>query len=437
MSVGSPIQRLPVELLSRILQSLVRPNGLPEHALVSKQWRHIAYHVQHELHLPDNLDLDPRRLVQILSPFINLEKLILPSGSLTSASNIFFSRPADVCPHLTELRVEPMPRNAAIPPSIDRPTRLKNLTIEARFTRLPDTLTSLHPLRSLVLNTYSLEDLLKDFGNLVSLTSLELQYCRLTSLPVSFGQLAALSRLSLIHCVTLQLPVSLSKLSSLSVLNVRRCTLLPLSPVNYRRLQALETLILVGLTGMRDFIAAFEHLQRVKTLTIRDSSDITSLPASLPRLPALTNLTLDMPLLPVQPDDFGQLSELRTLVLDLMSLTALPDSIALVTTLRELSLNQLLNLTHLPREFGQLVALEKLCMKSLHQLTHLPESFGQLTTLRELKFLECRQLQRLPASLSQLSSLEYLEINICPDLTSLPDDMGKRLNSLRHLLLLH
>ncbi|CAI5457480.1 unnamed protein product [Closterium sp. Yama58-4] len=139
--------------------------------------------------------------------------------------------------------------------------------------------------------------------------------------------------------------------------------------------------------------------------------DITSLPVSLPRLPALTELTLDMDQIPVLPEDFGQLSVLRTLVLKMRSLTALPDSMALLTTLQELSLHYLRSLTCLPQEFGQLA-------------------------LRELKFLECRQLQQLPDSVSQLSCLEHLEFSICPRLTGLPVDLGKGMHALRHLLLL-
>ncbi|CAI7912502.1 unnamed protein product [Closterium sp. NIES-54] len=304
--------------------------------------------------------------------------------------------------------------HAAIPPSIDRLSRLTNLTLRERVTRLPDTLTSLQSLRSLMLKTSMLEALPQDFGNL----------------------LAALNRLSLRHCSALQLPASFTALSSLTILEARRCDILPPSLVDFGRLRALETLILVVVTGMRDLIVALEHLQRVKTLIIKHCSDITSLPVSLPRLPALTDLTLDIPQPSVLPDDFGQLSELRTLVLE-GSLTALPDSIALVTTLQELSLNLLVNLTCLPHEFGQLVALKKLCLNDLQRLTHLPETFGQLTALWELKFLECRKLQRLPDTVSQLSSLEHLEINVCPRLTALPDDMGKGLHSLRHLLLLH
>ncbi|CAI5468018.1 unnamed protein product [Closterium sp. Yama58-4] len=454
--VGSPIQRLPEELLSHVLRFLVRPDGRLEHARVSKQWQHIAYHLQKELHLPYNLRMDPHQLLQLLSSFPKLTKLVLSYGSLNTAFNSLFSRLADVCPHLTELRVESMGReyryegvsetsleflfkkctlledlhldcsnNAAIPPSIDRLTLLRNLNLRTSVTRLPDTFTSLQSLRSIVLHTYRLAALPADFGNLVSLTSLKVHSCSLASLPESIGQLASLNLLSLNDCSTMQLPTSLTKLSSLAVLEIRRCKFLLPPPVNFPRLWRLETLILEGVTGLRDLIEALEHLRRLKALTIKCCSDITSPPESLFRLPSLTSLTLHMSQLAVLPDDIGRLSKLQTLVLELTDLTTLPDSICLVTTLQELSLDNLLKLPSLPKDFGQLIALEKLRLYCLGQLTELPESLGQLTALRELL--------QLPDSLSQLSSLEHLEIKTCPRLTVLPDEMGTGMQRLRYL----
>ncbi|CAI7784007.1 unnamed protein product [Closterium sp. NIES-54] len=398
--------------------------------------------LQYELHLPKYLRIDPHRLVQLLSSFPNLKKLVLSYGSLTPAFNSLFPRLADVCPHLSELRVESMgreyrhagvtekgmeflfevctlledlyidcSRRATIPPSIDRLTLLRRLNIRASITQLPDTFTSLQSLRSFELHTYDLAALPREFGNFVSLTSLKFHGCgSLASLPESFGQLANLNLLSVMQCSMLQLPASLTKLSSLAVLEIRHCRFLLPPPINFPRLWRLETLFLEEVTGMRDLMEALEHLWRLKTLVIKCCSDITSPPESLFCLPSLTSLTLGMSQLPVLPDDIGRLSKLQTLVLDLRELTTLPDSIALLTTLQVLSLDNICNLPSLPEKFGQLISLEKLRLNSLRQLTRLPESFGQMTALQELKILECWQLQQLPDTLSQLSSLEHLEI---------------------------
>ncbi|GJP40028.1 hypothetical protein CLOM_g24322 [Closterium sp. NIES-68] len=479
MHEDSPIQRLPDDLLARILQSvpIIRSDDSQfDHALVCKHWHDIACRVRDQIRIPLNSISTLSRVLQQLSSIPRLRKIAISPFSMTHVPDSILFRIADTCPDLTELYIGATDRAfaydsfsedalcslfskctrledlhlyckdyiEAIPPSIGRLASLTNLHLVARGVKLlPDTFTSLQSLRRLVLDMSELADLPRDFWKMTLLESLHLEKCRqLDSLPESLSQLASLTRLSVNDCYRLQLPGSLTSLSFLEVRNGEMEAPL-LLPEDLGQLQALETLLVDTVDDLTpDLLESIGQLQRLKLLSLSDRHGLASLPRSLSRLTSLTGLNLEVSSLSLLPDDIGLLPKLQSFSLEEtygaegLSLTSLPDSITLATALQNLSLKRLRNLTSLPEDFGQLAALETLRMADLPELTHLPESFGNLPNLQDLKIDDCPRLQQLPESFGSLPNLQDLKIDDCPRLQQLPEGMGSDLHSLRHLRLL-
>ncbi|CAI7771760.1 unnamed protein product [Closterium sp. NIES-53] len=164
-------------------------------------------------------------------------------------------------------------------------------------------------------------------------------------------------------------------------------------------------------------------LPQLQILTIKSSSNFSSLPRSLPNVKSLTSLDLKVEKLSELPDGIGRLSKLQ--------------SVKLVSfwTFVFAALNGLQQISTLPEDFGELSALEILHLSHLQELSHLPDSLGHLLNLRELEISYCDQLQHLPNSLTQLSSLENLRVENCSKLTAVPEGMGDGMCRLRELLL--
>ncbi|GJP37559.1 hypothetical protein CLOM_g21956 [Closterium sp. NIES-68] len=475
----SPIQRLPDDLLSRILQSvaIIRSDDNQfDHALVCKHWHDIACRVRDQIRIPLNSFSTPSHVLQQLSSIPRLRKIVISPFSMTHVPDSILFRIADTCPDLTELYIGAMDRAycwhsfsedalsslfskctrledlhlyckdyiEAIPPSIGRLASLTSLHLVARGVKLlPDTFTSLQSLRRLVLDMSKLEDLPRDIRKMTLLESLHLEKCyKLESLPESLSQLAGFTRLSISDCDSLQLPGSLTSLSFLEIRNHDMYSTL-LLPEGLGKLPALETLLVDTVEDLTpDLLESIGQLQRLKLLSLTDYSGVVTLPRSLSLPTSLTGLNLEVKTLSVLPDDIGLLPKLQSLNLketygaEGLSLTSLPDSITLATALQTLSLERLRNLTSLPEDFGQLAALETLRMADLPELTHLPESFGNLPNLQDLKIDDCPRLQQLPESFGNLPNLQDLKIDDCPRLQQLPEGMGSDLISLRHLRLL-
>jgi hypothetical protein len=155
---------------------------------------------------------------------------------------------------------------------------------------------------------------------------------------------------------------------------------------------------------------------------------LTSLPAGIGQLRALTHLFVDHNDLTSLPDEIGQLGALKCLSCQSNQLVSLPDTIGQCQALTHLFASDN-DLTSLPDEIGQLGALTHLSVDH-NDLTSLPDEIGQLGAL---KCLSCQsnQLVSLPDTIGQCQALTHLFASD-NDLTSLPDEIGQ----LRVLLLL-
>ena len=134
-----------------------------------------------------------------------------------------------------------------------------------------------------------------------------------------------------------------------------------------------------------------------------------------------THLNLSSLGLTTLPAEIGQLTALTELYLPANQLTALPPQLGQLTALRRLDLdnNQLMSL---PPQLGQLTALTWLDLDN-NQLTSLPPQLGQLTALRGLYLIDNR-LTRLPVSLRQLKQLQVLGLHGNPGLALSPAILG-------------
>ncbi len=170
-----------------------------------------------------------------------------------------------------------------------------------------------------------------------------------------------------------------------------------------------------------------------------DGLGLSSIPAEIGNLTALTRLNLSYNQLTTLPAEIGNLTALRELYFlsDKFSapsrynqLTTLPTEIGNLTALRSLDLydNRLITL---PAEIGNLTALTRLNLSG-NQLITLPAEIGNLPALTHLN-LGGNRLITLPAEIGNLADLSQLNLD-CNQLTDLPAEIGN-LTALRELRL--
>jgi internalin A len=160
------------------------------------------------------------------------------------------------------------------------------------------------------------------------------------------------------------------------------------------------------------------------------SLGLTSLPESLWKLTALTDLELFNNQLTTLPAEIGKLTNLTNVSFSTNQLTTLPAEIGNLTKVTEVRL-QYNRLRALPAEISKLTNVTVLQLND-NQLTTLPAEIGKLTALTNL-YLDVNQLTTLPAEIGKLTALTnlYLDGN---RLTTLPTEIGK-LTALTELFL--
>jgi len=316
----------------------------------------------------------------------------------------------------------------SLPESVGNLKNLQKINIKFnQLTSLPESIGNLSSLQTLNLGSNQLTSLPESIGNLSSLQTFKLGSNQLTSLPESLGNLSSLQYLNLWGNQLTNLPESFSNLSSLQwlYLSYNQLTKWPESINNLGRLQGLN----LGGNQISNFPESLDNLNSLKVIDLTNSQ-LSSWPEFISDLSNLDSLSLSYNQLTSLPEFIGNLSKLGSLLLSDNQLTSLPESIGNLSRLEDIRLenNQL---TSLPEFIGNLSSLNILGLDN-NQLTSLPESIGNLSSL-EIIALKNNQLTSLPKSFSNLSNLQWLFLDN-NQLTSLPKSFGN-LSSLQNLKL--
>jgi len=205
-----------------------------------------------------------------------------------------------------------------IPPSIDKLTSLKRLTIkDIRITFLPESI-----------------------GNLQSLTSIELsEMLELESLPNSIENLPNLQSLTITRSSGVELPESFGNLKSLQTLDLRN-------------------------NKLRELPESFGNLKSLQTLDLR-YNNLTKLPESFGNLQSLQELNLSKNFLRKLPESFGNLKSLQILTIASNNLVELPESFCELQSLKSLSFGLKLENSLMDNYISTLSPSKKLQLKSM------------------------------------------------------------------------
>jgi Leucine-rich repeat (LRR) protein len=277
------------------------------------------------------------------------------------------------------------------------------------LTELPESLSQLTWLQSLILSGNRLTSLPEWLGQLTHLKSLDLLHNQLSSVPSWIERLIDLEHLHLFNNPIKLLPPEIGSLKKLLSLDLRETKLQNLPP-EIGQLKSLITLTLgKGPSGE-------------SRTSMADLGELISLPAEITQLSSLEWLALGgNRKLGSVPSELGKLARLKGLGLSDMQLKSLPESLGQCHKLRRLDIsgNQL---TSLPESLGQLRRLEKLYLGN-NRLTSLPESLGQLTRLEDMN-IENNQLASLPEWPGHLTQLRSLDLS-GNKLVSLPEWLSR------------
>ncbi|CAI7873919.1 unnamed protein product [Closterium sp. NIES-54] len=315
---------------------------------------------------------------------------------------------------------------------------LRKITIHEcnDFTHLPESLTSLIRLESLIVFKPSSRFTLHiNFGHLPALKLLVLECLRITDLP-PFCHLTSLETLFIVNCTNLEeLPEGVCRLTALKTLCLSNLHRFFYLPEEFWALASLEALRLDG----------FEY---------------TPLPDSYTELSSLTSLELSSPCDQFDPpDDLGELSSLRELKIADFTMGSLPISLTQLTRLQRLEISGcrwLSKIFHeIPSRLDAFVGLKRLEVTDCKRLSEppagLPPSLetlclgpfkkgashlvdiSELSQLRVLK-LNCVGVRCRPAQGSRLSCLQQLEMRLGGDSRELPGSI-LQLTSLTSLTL--
>ncbi|CAN6721441.1 unnamed protein product [Malus baccata var. baccata] len=235
-----------------------------------------------------------------------------------------------------------------------------------------------------------------------SLQHLKLQDCN--PMLTSVANLGLLSVLVLENIPgLLTLPEGLTASACLSSLKILSCPKLRSLPLQIRNLTALKSLTIRSLESLEisnchSIISMPDGwiggLSSLRTLSIENCSNLTSLSSSLERLTLLEHLTIMFcPNLGSFSEGVQHLSSPRSLILlSCPWFDSLPEGLQHVRTLHCLKIGSCLN------------------------LTALPEWFEGLDCLRSLTIFDCPGLQQLPPGFKILTKLQHLSIQECPEL---------------------
>ncbi|XP_044511488.1 putative disease resistance protein RGA4 [Mangifera indica] len=174
-------------------------------------------------------------------------------------------------------------------------------------------------------------------------------------------------------------------------------------------------------------------LINLKSLTIRWSKELTSLP-ELQNLTSLDSLEIiECDSLATLPEDIQTLSSLRTLSIEnCNSLTSLPHNLQFLTSLEHLTIMYCPKLTSLPEDLQHLFSLKSLSILNCPGVASLPGGLKYVTTLQNLEIRGCSGLKGFPDCVANLNSLRSLTLTDCDNLTSLPGGL-QYASSLQHL----
>lgn len=124
------------------------------------------------------------------------------------------------------------------------------------------------------------------------------------------------------------------------------------------------------------------------------------------------------------PENICKLTELKSLrIRDNSNLISLPQCIVKLKKLKVLDLSGT-KLTHLPKNIGELKNLVDIYVADNESLKSLPESISELTNLGELTIKDCKLIKRLPENIGKLTNLKTLVCNNT-SITKLPKSFKK------------
>ncbi|XP_031270525.1 disease resistance-like protein DSC1 [Pistacia vera] len=297
-----------------------------------------------------------------------------------------------------------------------------------------------------------------------NLESIILKDCeRLVSLPIGI-QSKSLRDVILSGCSNLntaprissaikELSSSIESPSRLVELNLRDCLRLESLPSNVCNLESLQQLDLSGLsnlkfvlgipcnikqlyldgTAIKELSSSIENASSLVRLSLRDCSNLESLPDDICKLKSLRYLCISGCTKVVRlPEDIGNLESLEELEAtgnsgDCLRLESLPSSIRNLN-LRVLNLSGLSYLKMVP-EFP--LKIEELYLDGT-AIKELSSSIENASSLVRLSLRDCSNLESLPDDICKLKSLKYLCISNCSKLERLPENI-KNLESLEVL----
>nr|XP_048320034.1 putative disease resistance protein RGA1 isoform X2 [Ziziphus jujuba var. spinosa]XP_048320035.1 putative disease resistance protein RGA1 isoform X2 [Ziziphus jujuba var. spinosa]XP_048320036.1 putative disease resistance protein RGA1 isoform X2 [Ziziphus jujuba var. spinosa] len=173
--------------------------------------------------------------------------------------------------------------------------------------------------------------------------------------------------------------------------------------VRFRKLQHLQSDMLIGLTALKELsirycdmlecfpVGIFQGLNSLRRMRIENCNKLKSL-----------------------SDSFGDLTALETLEVSGSSeLETFPNGLNNLSSLQRLTLSKL---AALPDNFQHLPCLQDMSISGFPNLELLPNWLGDLTSLCSLSISNCPSLEYLPTSIQFLTNLQSLHIGDCPKL---------------------
>ncbi|XP_024162017.1 disease resistance protein RUN1-like [Rosa chinensis] len=223
---------------------------------------------------------------------------------------------------------------------------------------------------------------------MVSLQSLNLSGCsNLQRFPEISGTMCLLLELHLDDTAIEELPQSINNITCLRSLSLRDCGEITSLPSSIFQLRHLEEIVLSGCAKFGVFPKTVEvHCTKLFTLRIEDCGELKTLPSSFSLLKSLTIVSLSgCSKFEVFPEILEDMEGLRELHLDGTSIKQLFPSIERLKRVMLLSL------------------------RNCRSLVILPDNVCNLTELIRLRLSGCSNLHNLPKNLEKLESLQDLE----------------------------
>ncbi|KAA8526180.1 hypothetical protein F0562_008081 [Nyssa sinensis] len=238
-------------------------------------------------------------------------------------------------------------------------------------------------------------ELPSSIGDLKHLRYFRAKYLNKATLPKSFGSLLNLQYLDLNYCPNLhEFPKDFGNLMNLRYLRLSRLRKLPDRTIG--GLTSLRTLSISNIYNLTSLPEEMRHLSCLRNLYIYRCPTLDSLPFGLRHLTALERLDIQhCNTLGFSDNAFQGLKRLKFL-----NLSWLPGLVSLPKSLQDAAAS----LTHIAIWF-------------CGNLSTLSESLANLTLLQSLGIYGCPQLLSLPEGMQRLTALRFLGVELCPYLT--------------------